>query len=68
LFFGGTQYAFQQLKQSRVEIVVTAENTPSFAVARKAGATHECLAQNRLQLRGKPVAAHVFSLVPEAGA
>lgn len=63
-----SRYAFEQLKQTRVEIVVAAENTPSLAVARKAGATHECLAQNRLQSRGKPGAAHVFSLLPEAGA
>jgi RimJ/RimL family protein N-acetyltransferase len=59
------RHAFDVLKQSRVEIVVADGNAPSFGVARKAGATWECLARNRLRLGGKPVAAHVFSLVPE---
>lgn len=56
--------AFQRLAQARIEIVVAEGNAASVAVARKAGATYECLARNRLQLHGKPVAAHVFSLVP----
>jgi RimJ/RimL family protein N-acetyltransferase len=59
------RHAFDVLKQSRVEIVVADGNLPSFGVARKAGATWECLARNRLRMQGKPVAAHVFSLVPE---
>ena len=46
---------------ARIEIVVADGNVASFGVAQKAGATHECLAQNRLQLHGKAVAAHVFS-------
>ncbi len=58
--------AFTQLELSRVEIVVAAGNTASQALARKAGATYECLARNRLQLHGRPVDAHVFSLVPPA--
>jgi len=58
------RHAFEALKLSRVEIVVADGNLPSLAVARKAGAVHECLARNRLQLHGRPVAAHVFSLVP----
>jgi hypothetical protein len=37
----------------------------SLALARKAGAIHECLARNRLNLHERPVAAHVLSLVPE---
>lgn len=57
-------YAFEQLQLSRVEIVVAAGNAPSLAVARKAGATHECLARNRLKLREGSVDAHVFSLIP----
>lgn len=56
--------AFQRLALSRVEIVVADGNHASMAVARKVGATHECLAQNRLQMHGQAVAAHVFSLVP----
>jgi len=50
-----------RLRLSRIEIIVGDGNVASMAVARKAGATYECLAQNRLQLRGKPIAGHVFS-------
>lgn len=59
------RHAFDALKQSRVEIVIADGNLPSIAVARKAGAMHECLARKRLQLRGRAVDAHMFSLVPE---
>jgi RimJ/RimL family protein N-acetyltransferase len=59
------RHAFEALQLSRVEIVIADGNLPSLAVARKAGAVHECLARNRLQLHGGPVAAHVLSLVPE---
>jgi ribosomal-protein-serine acetyltransferase len=59
------RHAFDTLKQTRVEIVAADGNLPSIAVARKAGAAHECLARNRLRVRGKPVDAHVFSLVPD---
>jgi RimJ/RimL family protein N-acetyltransferase len=58
------RYAFDELRLSRVEIVVADGNAPSCGVALKAGAMHECLARNRLQPRGRPVDAHVFSLVP----
>jgi RimJ/RimL family protein N-acetyltransferase len=58
-------FAFHRLGQTRVEIVVADGNLPSLALARKAGAVHECLARNRLSLHGRPVAAHVLSLVPE---
>lgn len=57
-------FAFERLKLCRLEIVVADGNHASMAVARKVGAAYECLAQNRLQLHGQPVAAHVFSLVP----
>jgi RimJ/RimL family protein N-acetyltransferase len=59
-----SRFAFERLGQSRVEIVVADGNLPSLGVARKAGAVHECLARNRLNLHGRPVAAHVLSLVP----
>jgi RimJ/RimL family protein N-acetyltransferase len=59
-----SRFAFERLGQSRVEIVVADGNLPSLGVARKAGAVHECLARNRLNLHGHPVAAHVLSLVP----
>jgi RimJ/RimL family protein N-acetyltransferase len=58
------RYAFDELRLSRVEIVVADGNASSCGVALKAGAMHECLARNRLQLRSRPVDAHVFSLVP----
>jgi len=56
--------AFDVLAQSRVEIVIADGNLPSMAVARRAGAVHEGLARNRLQLRGRAVDAHMFSLIP----
>lgn len=57
-------YAFAVLNQTRVEIVVAAGNEHSLGVAKNVGATHECLARNRLRLHGEPVDAHVFALVP----
>ncbi|WP_396268873.1 GNAT family N-acetyltransferase [Ideonella sp.] len=53
--------ALGKLGQARVEIVVAEGNEPSLAVARKAGATHEGLARQRLQLHGQAVDAHVFA-------
>jgi len=58
------QYAFATLALRRVEIVVAAGNEASEGVARKAGATLECIARNRLLIRGVSVPASVFSLVP----
>jgi len=60
------RHAFDRLALTRVEIVVADGNLPSLALARKAGATLECLARNRLMLHGRPVAAHVLSLLPDA--
>lgn len=54
-----------QLGLSRIEIVIAEGNLASIAVARKTGATYECLARNRLQLHGQPVAGHVFSFTPD---
>ncbi|TFW15438.1 N-acetyltransferase [Massilia arenosa] len=61
------QYAFEELKLARAEIVVAVGNEASVAAARKAGALHEGVARNRLQLHGQPVDAHVLSLTPPAG-
>ena len=55
----------ERLGLSRIEIVVADGNVASIAVARKAGATYECLARNRLQLHGKPIAGHVFSFTAD---
>ena len=59
-----SQHAFDALALRRVEIVVAAGNQPSEGVARKSGATLECVARNRLLIRGVSVPASVFSLVP----
>ena len=57
--------AFKSLNLWRVEIVIAVNNDPSIGVARKVGATYECLAKNRLQIHGKPTDAHVFSFARE---
>ena len=61
-------FGFGQLRLSRIELVVADGNDASIAVALKAGATYECLARNRLQLHGKPIAGHVFSFTSDADA
>jgi ribosomal-protein-serine acetyltransferase len=61
-------FAFTSLALTRIEIVVAADNAIGLAFARRVGATHECLARNRIHLHGRPVDAHVFSFVPEAKA
>ena len=61
-------YAFNGLGLARVEIVAAVDNEPSLAVARRAGATLECTARNRLQLHGRAVDACVLSFIPEPGA
>lgn len=48
----------------RVEIVVVRGNERSERTAARAGATRECVARNRLMVRGVPFDATVFSLVP----
>ena len=59
-----SQHAFDTLALHRVEIVVAVGNEPSKGVARKSGAAFECVARNRLLIRGASVPASVFSLVP----
>ncbi len=58
------QHAFANLGLRRVEIVVACGNVASEGVAIKSGALFECVARNRLQIRGEAVAASVFSLIP----
>lgn len=58
-----SRHAFEVLLLQRVEIVVAIGNVASEAVARKAGAQFECLARNRLMIRGVSVQASVFSLI-----
>ncbi len=57
-------FGFDTLKLTRLEIVAAANNVPSRAVAEKLGATFECVARNRLVVRGTPLAAAVYSLIP----
>lgn len=59
---------FDRLGLARIEIVVAEGNLASLGVASRVGAVHECVARCRLQVHGKPVSAHVFSFVREAGA
>ncbi|MFG5409781.1 GNAT family N-acetyltransferase, partial [Piscinibacter sakaiensis] len=44
---------FERLGLARIEIVVAEGNDASVAVAEKAGAVHEGIARNRLQIHGK---------------
>jgi RimJ/RimL family protein N-acetyltransferase len=61
-------FAFNELRFTRVEIVALVGNGASAAVARRAGATLECIARNRLQFRGEPHDAYVYSIIPASGA
>jgi len=57
-------FGFNFLKLTRLEIVAPEDNIASRGVAEKAGATFECVARNRLVIKGRPVAAAVYSLTP----
>ena len=58
------RFGFEQLKLTRLEIVVAEGNEPSRRLAEKIGAQFECVAQNRLVLRNQPCAAAVYALLP----
>jgi RimJ/RimL family protein N-acetyltransferase len=57
------RFAFEQLHLVRLEIVIALGNTKSVRVAEKAGAVHEGVLRNRLQIAGNFMDAHMFSLV-----
>ncbi|MBI3897280.1 MAG: GNAT family N-acetyltransferase [Gammaproteobacteria bacterium] len=57
-------FGFSELHLTRIEIVALIDNLASRRVAEKVGATFECVARNRLVLRGRPHDAAVYSLVP----
>lgn len=57
-------FGFQELKLTRIEIVVAEKNEPSRRLAEKIGARFECIAQNRLVLRDQPCVAAVYALLP----
>jgi RimJ/RimL family protein N-acetyltransferase len=61
-----TEFGFATIELTRIEIVAAADNVPSRRVAEKAGALLECLARNRLVIRGVPTTAAVYSFVPNA--
>ena len=58
------RFGFDTLQLARIEIVVAEGNAASAAVARKAGATLECIARNRLIVGGRAVPARVFACMP----
>ena len=58
------KFGFETLGLTRIELVVATDNVPSRRVAEKAGAQFECVARNRLLIRGVPLAAAVYSFVP----
>jgi RimJ/RimL family protein N-acetyltransferase len=59
------QFGFKEIGLQRVEIVVAVGNLASQRVAGKAGAKREGILRRRLLLRGEPLDAVMFSLVPE---
>ena len=61
------KFGFETLGLTRIELVIAAENVASRKVAEKTGAQFECVARNRLLIRGVPLAAAVYSFVPHAG-
>ena len=58
------EFGFTELGLTRLEIVVAEGNHASRGLAEKLNATFEAIAQNRLILRGRPIAAAVYSLLP----
>jgi len=60
-------FGFRSLRLNRIEIIVATENLPSRRVAEKVGAKFEGIARNRLLIRGAPISAAVYSLVPDVG-
>lgn len=59
---------FGELGLARLEIVTLPHNLASQRVAEAVGATRECVARNRLQIRGQAHDAVVYSLTPEIAA
>lgn len=55
---------FVDLGLTRLEVVAMVKNTASQRVAEKLGAVRECVARNRVYLRGAPADAVVYSLIP----
>ena len=60
-----SQYAFDSLGLTRLEIACIPTNASSRRVAEKVGAKFEAVARNRLVMRGTAYDAAVYALVPE---
>lgn len=58
------RFAFCELKLSRVEVIACLDNVASRRVAEKIGGYFEGVARSRLQLKGVPCDAAVYSLLP----
>ena len=58
------EFAFKDLKLTRVELVVRPENLASRRVAEKVGATLESTARNRIVSYGKPWDGLIYAIVP----
>lgn len=59
------KWGFDELKLKRIEVVVAIENKRSLRAAAKAGAKHEGVLRNRLNIRDKAHHAVMHSLIPE---
>jgi RimJ/RimL family protein N-acetyltransferase len=59
-----TRFAFAEADLVRLEIVCAVGNTRSQRVAEQAGAMREGVLKNRLILRGQPVDAVMYALLP----
>lgn len=58
-------FGFEELGLVRLEIVTLPHNLASQRVAERLGATREVEALNTLEFQGQPIAAVVYSLIPE---
>jgi ribosomal-protein-serine acetyltransferase len=58
------RFAFGSVKVSRVEIVAADENVPSRKTAERIGGKYEGILRNRLVLKGSPVDAAMYSMIP----
>lgn len=59
-----SEFGFASLRLTRLEIVAAESNIRSRRVAEKSGAQFECVARNRLRVRGKLHRAAIYALLP----
>jgi RimJ/RimL family protein N-acetyltransferase len=59
------RFAFDTLGMARVEIAAEPDNLASRRVAEKAGAKLEAVVRNRIVMRGRPLPAALYSLIPD---